>query len=143
MDPVSRVEYLVEVGVGEGGELLLDGLEQADGDVEAGLGAMRQLGVVLHGAEGATALGAHIEGACGVPPACRSLAAHQISASSDGEDLGVDDGHCLCEAEHEWGAVLLGEEDEVPADLEDGPRRGHAEGAAPHPARPPCAAVAA
>jgi hypothetical protein len=73
---------LVQVGVGEGGELLLDGLEQAHGDVEAGVGAVGLLGGALHGAEGAAGLGGDIEGAGGVPG----------------------------EAEHERGAVLLGDE---------------------------------
>jgi hypothetical protein len=73
---------LVEVSVGEGGELVLDGLEQAYGDVEAGVGAVGLLGGVLHGAEGAAGLGGDIEGAGGVPG----------------------------EAEHERGAVLLGDE---------------------------------
>jgi len=60
---------LVEVSVGEGGELFLDGLEKANGDVEAGVGAVGELGGALHGAEGAAGLGGDIEGASGVPPA--------------------------------------------------------------------------
>lgn len=63
------MRHLVEVGVGEDGELLLDGLEQPDGDVEAGVGAVRELRGALHGAERAAGLGGHVEGPGRVPPA--------------------------------------------------------------------------
>ncbi|KAI4985405.1 hypothetical protein ZWY2020_018035 [Hordeum vulgare] len=51
------------------GKLLLDGLEQPDGDVEAGLGAVRELRGALGGAEGAVGLGVHVEGPGRVPAA--------------------------------------------------------------------------
>jgi hypothetical protein len=62
-------ENLVEIGVGQDGELLLDGLEHPHRDVQPGVGGVRQLRRVLHRPEGATGLGRHIERPSGVPPA--------------------------------------------------------------------------
>ena len=60
---------LVQIGVGEDGELLLDGLEQPHGDVQTRVGAVRLLRRVLHRTEGAAGPRGHVERPRRVPPA--------------------------------------------------------------------------
>jgi hypothetical protein len=68
---------LVEIGIGEGGELLLDGLEQPHRDVQPRVGAVSQFRRALHSTEGTAGPRRHVERPRGVPPArlnvsCRS-----------------------------------------------------------------------
>ncbi|OAY74292.1 hypothetical protein ACMD2_01476 [Ananas comosus] len=78
-----EMENLIKVGVGEDGELLLDRLQEPNGDVEAVIGAVCQLSRVPHRPERTPGLRLHVE-----------------------EEEEMD----LREAEHERGAVLLGDE---------------------------------
>lgn len=78
---------------------------------------MRLLGGVLHGAEGPPGLGGHIEGARGVPAARRKEGVGVVVVSGFPNRIGIrigrrrGDGYgALREAEHERGAVLLGDE---------------------------------
>jgi len=73
---------LVEIGIGEGGELLLDGLEQPHRDVQPRVGAVSQFRRALHSTEGTAGPRRHVERPRGVPR----------------------------EAEHEGRAALLGDE---------------------------------
>ena len=108
--------HLVEVGVGEDGDLLLDGLEQPDGDVEAGVGAVRELRGALHGAEGAAGLGGAVEGTRRVPPAdgererTDQIGGRARLVGREGKGDRGRMGGFLREAEHEGRAVLLGDE---------------------------------
>lgn len=105
--------YLVEVGVGEDGKLVLDGVEKPDGDVEAGVGGVGLLAGVLHGAEGPAGPRRHIEGASRVPPAASQPLQFNIYSSYSIFWKLISRRRRrrkLREAEHEWGAVLLGDE---------------------------------
>lgn len=59
---------LVEIGVREDGELLLDGLEQPHRDVQPRVGAVSQFRRVLHRTEGTAGPRRDVERPRGVPP---------------------------------------------------------------------------
>lgn len=53
---------MVEIGIGEDGKLLLDGLKESDSNVETIVSAMCQLCRVPHGTKGPTGFCLNIEG---------------------------------------------------------------------------------
>jgi hypothetical protein len=107
---------LVEIGIGEGGELLLDGLEQPHRDVQPRVGAVSQFRRALHSTEGTAGPRRHVERPRGVPPArlnvsCRS-GNRKGSPPPPHKDLEMRarGREGLREAEHEGRAALLGDE---------------------------------
>lgn len=64
----KELRYLDEVGIGDDGELLVDGIDQLHCNVETGVGTMLQLRYGLDGSERPTSLGLGIVSSGGVPP---------------------------------------------------------------------------